>query len=164
MSDPFADRPLPKGPLIAAAALIGISLVFAATARLTNSLTGVVPEATPVESRDLRFEDGGNAVMLVYATADEQLIAALPTATNGFIWGVLRSFARQRKLNAIAPEQPFRLTRWSDGRVSLEDLATARRVELDSFGPTNANAFARLLAATGEQAKTHGARYDRDDS
>ena len=164
MSDPFADRPVPKGPLIAAAALIGISLAFAATARLTNISAGQVPEAVPIESRDLRFEDGGNAVMLVYETAGGQRIASLPTTTNGFIWGVLRSFARDRRLNGIAPERPFRLTKWTDGRLSLEDLATGRRVELDGFGPTNANAFARLLASAGGQPESNGARHDRNDS
>ena len=42
---------------------------------------------------------------------------------------------------------PFRLTHWSDGRLSLEDPSTGRRIELDAFGPTNTAVFARLMGA-----------------
>jgi putative photosynthetic complex assembly protein len=50
-------------------------------------------------------------------------------------------------LDAVGPDLPFRLTHWSDGRLTLEDAATGRRIELESFGPTNMQAFASLLAA-----------------
>ena len=53
---------------------------------------------------------------------------------------------------AAAPVRPFRLTRWSDGRLSLDDPATGRRIELDAFGPTNTAVFAHLMGAT---ATTH---------
>ena len=69
----------------------------------------------------------------------------LPPGTNGFIRGVLRGLARDRKLQRIGTEPPFRLTRWVDGRLSLDDPATGRRIELGAFGPTNAAAFAGLL-------------------
>jgi putative photosynthetic complex assembly protein len=39
------------------------------------------------------------------------------------------------------------LTRWADGRISLEDPETGRVIELDAFGPTNGEAFAQLLTA-----------------
>ena len=58
--------------------------------------------------------------------------------TNGFLRGVLRGLARERKLERSAIEPPFRLTRWADGRLSLEDPATGRRIDdLEAFGPTN---------------------------
>ncbi len=37
----------------------------------------------------------------------------------------------------MGAETPFRLTRWSDGRLSLDDPATDRHVDLEAFGPTN---------------------------
>jgi putative photosynthetic complex assembly protein len=67
--------------------------------------------------------------------------------TNGFVRGVLRGLARERRLNDVGAQPPFQLTRWSDGRLSLDDPATGRRIDLVAFGPTNAGAFAQLLTA-----------------
>ena len=39
------------------------------------------------------------------------------------------------------------LTARADGRLTLVDPATSERVDLESFGPTNAAVFAQLLAA-----------------
>ena len=44
-------------------------------------------------------------------------------------------------------DPPFRLARWSDGRLTLEDPTTGRRIELGAFGPTNAEVFAELMQA-----------------
>ena len=83
--------------------------------------------------------------MAVYDVASGRVVDAISPGTNGFLRGVLRGLARERKLQSIGTEPPFRLTRWDDGRLSLEDPATRQRIELASFGPTNAAAFARLL-------------------
>jgi putative photosynthetic complex assembly protein len=42
---------------------------------------------------------------------------------------------------------PFRLALHADGRLTLEDPATSRTIELQAFGPANSGAFARLLPA-----------------
>jgi putative photosynthetic complex assembly protein len=73
-------------------------------------------------------------------------VALLAPGTNGFIRGVLRGLARERRQHNVGAEPPFRLTRWDNGHLSLEDPQTGRRIELGSFGPTNAEAFSRLLA------------------
>ncbi len=44
---------------------------------------------------------------------------------------------------------PFRLSAWSDGRLTLEDPATGRAVDLEAFGPTNEATFVRLLPISG---------------
>jgi len=69
--------------------------------------------------------------------------------TNGFLRGTLRGLARERKRQGIGPEAPFRLTAHDDGRLTLADPATGRRVDLESFGPTNAAVFSQLLVAGG---------------
>ena len=74
-------------------------------------------------------------------------MAVLPPGSNGFIRGVMRGLARERMLHGIDAAPPFRLIRWADGRLSLEDTATGRLIDLAAFGPTNAQAFARLLTA-----------------
>ena len=48
---------------------------------------------------------------------------------------------------ASAPMRPFVLTRWTGGRLTLDDSSTGAHVELGGFGPDNQVAFAGLLAA-----------------
>ncbi len=72
--------------------------------------------------------------------------AVLPHGVNnGFIRGVLRGMARDRKLRDIGPAAPFTLTLFSDDALTLADPATGRSIELGSFGPTNRQSFADLL-------------------
>jgi putative photosynthetic complex assembly protein len=73
--------------------------------------------------------------------------------TGGFLRGVLRGFARDRKLRGLGEEAaPFALTRWADGRLSVTDPATGRYVDLGAFGPDNWKAFAQLLE-TGDEVQ-----------
>ena len=45
---------------------------------------------------------------------------------------------------------PSELIGRADGRLTLEDPTTGRRVDLESFGPTNAGVFAQLLVARNQ--------------
>ncbi len=135
----------PRGALYGAAALVGLALAATAFARLSGIGTTHAPVAVAVESRDLRFEDRSDGAVAVYDVASGREVEAISPGTNGFLRGVLRGLARDRKLQHIGTEPPFRLTRWDDGRLSIEDMGTHQRIELASFGPTNAAAFARLL-------------------
>jgi putative photosynthetic complex assembly protein len=78
------------------------------------------------------------------------LVDTLQPGTNGFVRGVLRGLVRERRAERIGPAPPFRLTRWADGRLSLDDPSTGRHVDIEVFGPTNAGAFADILIATGQ--------------
>ena len=61
--------------------------------------------------------------------------------------GTLRGLARERKRVGGGPEQAFELIAHADGRLTLRDPVTARRIDLASFGPINASGFAELLRA-----------------
>ena len=63
----------------------------------------------------------------------------------GFLRAALRTLAQARMRDNIGPETPLRLTRWSDGTVSLDDPTTGRAIGLDAFGADNAGAFAQLF-------------------
>jgi putative photosynthetic complex assembly protein len=93
----------------------------------------------------LQFEDRADGAVVVYDARSEQIAAVLAPETNGFVRGVMRGLARERRREDIGSGPPFMLTRWSDGRLSIEDEATHQRIELVAFGPTNFAAFARLL-------------------
>lgn len=149
-SEPPPSAQFPRGALLGAAGLIGISLLMASVGRLTGVGISHVPEAAPLESRDLRFQDRADGAVTIYEGRSDRLVDVLPPGSNGFIRGVLRGLVRERKRSDIGPQLPFRLTRWANGGLSLEDLANGHRIELVSFGHTNADAFARLLTVSGE--------------
>lgn len=135
----------PRGALYGAGALVGLALIATAFARTSGIGTTHVPVAVAVESRDLRFEDRTDGGVAVLDLASGREVQTISPGTNGFLRGVLRGLARDRKLQQIGTEPPFRLTRWDDGRLTIEDVATGRRIELAPFGPTNTAVFARLL-------------------
>lgn len=114
-----------------------------------------MPPAKAVQSRDVQFWDRAIGGIAIRDARSGDVIAVLEPGTNGFIRGVMRGFARERRSQGFGHEPPFTITRWSDGRLSIADPLTGRQVELDAFGPDNARAFARLLTqgATAPSAR-----------
>ncbi len=142
---------LPRAALLGAASLVVGSLLLVGVARLTG-YKPAQPDATAVvESRNLRFEDRADGAVLIYSAPADRLVDTLPPGTNGFVRGVLRGLVRERRADQIGAAPPFRLTRWADGRLSLDDPSTGRHVDLEVFGPTNAGAFADILLASDDQ-------------
>jgi putative photosynthetic complex assembly protein len=145
MSDPFEDRSLPRGALVAAAGLIAIALAGAAFGRLGTPSTPA-PSAEAVATRHLLFADRADGAVVITAD-DGALVSVVAPGTNGFLRGVLRGLAQERMRRDEGAETPFELTRWSDGRLSLSDPVTDRHVYLEAFGPSNVAPFAALLDA-----------------
>jgi putative photosynthetic complex assembly protein len=63
----------------------------------------------------------------------------------------LRALARERQKRDLGAGPAFELIARADGRLTLNDPATGERLDLESFGPTNAAVFARLLTAGPQQ-------------
>lgn len=145
----LGHQPFPRAALVGAALLLGLSMLGVWAARTSGVGLTRMPEAAPVASRELRFEDRDDGSLAVIDAQSRGPVAVLPPASNGFMRGVLRGLARERRRASVGAEPPFRLTRWADGRLSLEDPATGQRINLEVFGPTNAAAFARLLGDAG---------------
>ena len=139
---------LPRGLLIGAGILVTSALLLVGFARLTGYQPARPPPSSGVESRDLRFEDRPTGAIAIFANEDGRLIETLPPGTNSFVRGVLRGLVRGRRAESIGSTPPFRLTRWADGRLSLDDPSTGRHIDLEVFGPTNSGAFAEILAAS----------------
>ncbi len=142
------DQQVPRGALIAAAALILLAVTLAALSRQGLIGRADSPSAPAVESRDLVFLDRKDGGILVLVAGTGDTVQAIEPGTNGFLRGVLRGLARERRLGGFDTQKPFRLVRQGDGRLTLIDLATDREIELVSFGPTNARVFARFLMAS----------------
>jgi len=147
------DKPFPCAPLLGAGLLITMTIAIAAGPRLgylppiaTATSERVAHRVTVVEARDLRFVDRKDGALVIDDVARGTNAAVLPHGVNnGFIRGVLRGMARDRKMHRVGPEAPFRLTLFSDNALTLFDPSTGRNIELGSFGPTNKQSFADLL-------------------
>lgn len=138
------NHPIPRTAILAAGGLAILTMLAAGAAQYGRVGRVEMARTAAVETRALRFEDRAGAVVVIEAETGRE-IAELAPGTNGFVRGVLRGFARERRANGTGAEPPFKLVRRTDGRLTLVDPATGREVELDAFGPTNVEAFARLL-------------------
>lgn len=145
MSAPSGDPSFPRAPLVGIVALVLLALLAVAWVRITGVGPAKQPDAAAVAMRDLRFEDRPDGGIDVFDARDDRLVETVAPASNGFIRGTLRGLSRERKRQGVGADEPFRLTARADGRLTLEDLATGRRVDLESFGPTNTGAFAKFL-------------------
>ncbi len=144
----------PRWTLFAAGALIAISIVgagFARQARL-HAPPQATTQASPLASRDLHFIDTAAGAVEVRAAETGALVFVVEPGRGGFIRGVMRGMARDRRAHGIDQGPAFRLAEWPDGRLSLEDLGTGKQIELSAFGADNRRAFHRLLAPPGTDA------------
>lgn len=148
------ENTVPRPALIAVGALLGFSLLLTAAVRIGWLERSAVPSVeraeaavAPLEQRSLRFADGADgSVVITEAATDERVgMVEADSEQGGFIRGVLRGLARERRMHNVGSEPPFTLTLWQDGSLSLVDEATGRSVEIGAFGPDNRAAFAVLL-------------------
>lgn len=134
---------LPRGVLMAIGGVLLASVIAVAAVRMSGT-TIRVPDEAAVAMRELRFEDRPDGSVVVIDAPTRTVIHTM-TGENGFFRGALRGLARERKRNGLGPEPSFQLIGRADGRLTLVDPATGQRIDLESFGPTNAAVFARFM-------------------
>lgn len=101
-----------------------------------------------VNHRDLRFVDRSDgSVSVIDALTGREVHRVVGEA--GFVRGVLRAMARERRRLAADSQIPFQLSRGRGGQLTLSDPATGESIPLNSFGSTNVAAFARFLETPG---------------
>jgi putative photosynthetic complex assembly protein len=133
-------------PLLFAGGVL-FAIAAAGIGRIVGPTGLAEPGARPVAARDLRFADRTDGGVDVFDTRDGSSVAVLPAGSNNFLRATMRVLAHQRMTFDGKEETPFRLTAWSDGRLTLEDPATGRSVGLEAFGADNEIVFARLLTS-----------------
>jgi putative photosynthetic complex assembly protein len=151
------DPRVPKAALIGAVALMISSIVVAGYARWEKLNTPEAPaltksafDAATSASRLIRFVDLPDGGMQVIDASTGALLLALPAQIDGpnggFVRGLRRVLAREHLVHEVRVEPTYRLTRWRDGRLTLQDGATGQSIELSAFGHDNRLSFERLLA------------------
>ncbi len=145
---------LPKGALVIVGALVAFVLAATSFVRIAHIPPAASPTAAraaagiaAVKSRDLRFTDRADGAVVIADANGGVAEVIAPGQQTGFIRGVMRGLARERRAHGIGDGPPFNLTLWRDGELSLTDSATGRAIELTAFGATNRAAFAALLDA-----------------
>lgn len=152
----------PKRSLIAIGVMLLVTLVSVAAVSITRQNAGTEATAfgNAVIARTLHFEDRSDGGIAVLDAATGAEVAQVSPGTNGFLRSTLRGLARERKLRGLGAAPPFVLALRSDGRLTIDDPATGRHVDLNAFGATNAAVFRHFLpaipAAAGTQLAASG--------
>ena len=97
---------VPRGALIGAACLIAFTLVAAFAGRMTGLGTVKDLRGSVAESRDLRFEDGPNGEVIIWAARDGRIVDVLAPRTNHFVRERCAGSSACASTRASAPSHP----------------------------------------------------------
>jgi putative photosynthetic complex assembly protein len=99
---------------------------------------------TPEQVRVLKFEDRDDGGVTVIDAQINQVVDVVQ-GEAGFIRGILRTIARERRIRGLSGDEPVYLKSFNDGRLVLVDPLTNTSLELESFGSTNVKSFRAFL-------------------
>jgi len=142
---------VPRALLLGALALVTVTIMGSGLARITDVGASRMITSTAVATLYLRFDDLDDGGVAVRNAADGRLVYKVEPGAYGFIRATMRGLARERMRAGFGAAEPFKLTRWSDGTISLQDETSGRRLDLDAFGPSNAWAFAQFFTTQEPQ-------------
>lgn len=146
------EIPIPKLALLGMALLLALTIFVAATAENGGVVGSKKASDNTVSSMSLGFRDRVVGGVEVINASTGQVLEVFEPGTNGFARSVLRGLVRDRRSRGIESQSPFDLRRYEDGRVTLSDPLTGRKIELVSFGIDNIAVFAAYLAAGDNQS------------
>jgi putative photosynthetic complex assembly protein len=135
---------IPRRALLAVGGVLAATLLTVGTLRWSGFDATSQPDANAVAERALFFRDLPDKGIAIVDAASGAVIDTAQ-GEQGFLRGTLRGLVRERKLRGLAADVPLQLIARADGRLTLLDPLTGQRIDLESFGPTNAAVFARWL-------------------
>jgi putative photosynthetic complex assembly protein len=118
----------------------------ASNALSSSSLNAYNQNQTYLSQRSLRFLDTSDGSIDI--TDEQGSLVTRVSGEAGFVRGVLRTLSHERMRRGLGSLAPFELVVLSDSRLRLQDPLTATYIDLDAFGPTNADQFYKLLKST----------------
>lgn len=127
--------------------LVGVVFMVANTVQSGKAETQV--DASVIAKKTLLFRDLPDGSVGVISASNGRMIAQVE-GQAGFVRGILRALARERRIRQITSDDAFELSSRSDGRLTLVDQATGNRIDLESFGRDNAAQFAAFLNSAGQ--------------
>nr|WP_246152045.1 photosynthetic complex assembly protein PuhC [Roseospira navarrensis] len=93
----------------------------------------------------------GAGKVTVRRLEDGEVITVLEGSESGFVRGLMRSLGRQRDVDGVPKDAPYRISRWPDGSLTFDDPATGERIAVRAFGPDNRQQVADLLRMANER-------------
>ena len=129
---------------------MGFSMLAVSIGRSESVGITQLPPAEIVSSVGFRVADQADGSIAMRDAADDRLLLTIHPGEDNFMRATMRGLAQARQRAGLGRETPFRLTRYDNGTLSLDDEATHRKIPLEAFGRPNALAFARLLPAETE--------------
>jgi putative photosynthetic complex assembly protein len=105
-------------------------------------------ESGVIDVRTLIVADGAEGTVVVRDGQTGDAIETVGPGENSFIRHVFRGLAHERVKHGIGADEPFRLSRFEDGRLVLEDPAVGTVVAINAFGADHIRSFARILMST----------------
>ena len=152
MSHVHHDPTVPKQALIAAAALLGVTMALTGAVSMGWIAKSAVPEAgraangvAPEASRLLTVTDRADGAVVISDAATGEMVMEIGYGQGGFVRATLRRLAKARAAAGIGAEPPFELVRWANGALSLRDPQTGKVAEIHGFGPDHSRTFAEML-------------------
>jgi putative photosynthetic complex assembly protein len=140
---------IPKSLALIAVGGLAALILFVADFVDSGKLTREI-DAQAVITKQLRFEDRSDGSIAVISATDGRVVKVIE-GEAGFVRGILRAMARERRIKEVNQAIPFELIARADGRLTLLDPATGNRIDLESFGKDNVIEFAVLLKPQGVQ-------------
>ena len=138
---------VPRTTLIGAGALLAFTLAATSIVRIANIAPAASPvlmreqaKILPLASRDLRFVDRADGSVVIGNARGGTVAVIAAGQKTGFVRGVMRGLARDRRARGIDNRPPFTLTLWRDG-----DMRPSRgqRFALFQKGSYSERAFER---------------------
>lgn len=136
---------IPRGILAGAGALVLFVLLATALGRWSGMGEAYAPRGEVLREVNLRVSDKDDGSLAILNADDGKTIHVVQAGEDGFIRATLRGLVRDRKRAGFGDDVPFKLSQWSDGALTVSDITTNRRINLEAFGATNSGAFARFL-------------------
>jgi putative photosynthetic complex assembly protein len=150
---------VPRPALYMAGFLVATTFALAISARVFGIGADREKPTTVLIERSLKFEDAPDHGIRVIDASTNTIAVDLPPNSNGFLRGALRALTRSRRAYGVGEDAPFRLVRYTDGRLVLHDPSTTQHITITSFGPTQIESFDNLLKAHPGPGPKNGAPF-----